>query len=207
MTATQPTEPARPTLAQLQWPVRTQRLTLRPATWNDLASTWEFRRRDDVAQWLTRAPSTLGEYRPLFLDRDSLAKSLVIELDGDVIGDLMLSVEDAWGQAEVATQGQGKQADLGWVLHPYFAGRGYATEAVCALLRVAFEDLGVRRVTANCFTANVASWRLMERVGMRRETHAIQDALHRDGQWLDSYVYALLDQEYRGAVSLAETRP
>ena len=44
----------------------------------------------------------------------------------------------------------------------------------------------MRRVTANCFTDNVASWRLMERVGMRRETHAIQDALHRSGQWLDS---------------------
>ena len=191
------TEPTRPTLTQLRWPVRTERLSLRPASWDDLATTWEFRRRDDVARWLTRAPATLSEYRPLFLDPASLAKSLVIELDGEVIGDLMLSVEDAWGQAEVADQGRGAQADLGWVLHPDHAGRGYATEAVRALLRVAFEDLGVRRITANCFTDNVASWRLMERVGMRRETHAIQDALHRSGRWLDSYIYALLDDEYR----------
>jgi hypothetical protein len=36
-------------------------------------------------------------HRPLFLDPASLAKSLVIELDGDVIGDLMLAVKDAWG--------------------------------------------------------------------------------------------------------------
>ena len=202
------TQPARPKLTQLRWPVRTERLSLRPATGDDLVTTWEFRRRDDVAQWLTRAPTCMAEYRPLFLDRDSLAKSLVIELDGNVIGDLMLSVEDAWGQAEVAHQGSGVQADLGWVLHPDHAGRGYATEAVRALLRVAFEDLGVRRVTANCFTDNVASWRLMERVGMRRETHAVQDALHRSGQWLDSYAYALLDHEYRRtAPQLVEARP
>ena len=190
------TEPTSRQLTQLRWPVHTERLSLRPATWNDLAPTWEFRSRDDVAQWLTRAPATVAEYRPLFLDRTSLAKSLVIELDGHVIGDLMLSVGDAWGQAEVADQARGAQADLGWVLHPDRAGHGYATEAVRELLRVAFEDLGVRRVTATCFTDNVASWRLMERVGMRRETHAIQDALHRSGQWLDSYVYALLDHEY-----------
>ena len=82
-------------------------------------------------------------------------------------------------------QGRGARAELGWVLHPDHAGRGYATEAVRALLRVAFEDLGVCRVTANCFTDNVASWRLMERVGMRLETNAIQETLHRSGQWLD----------------------
>lgn len=195
MTAT--TASIRPTLTHLRWPLRTERLSLRPASREDLAATWEFRRRDDVARWLTRAPATLSEYRPLFLDPASLGKSLVIELNGEVIGDLMLSVEDAWGQAEVADQGRGAQADLGWVLRPDHAGRGYATEALRELLRVAFEDLGVRRVTANCFTANVASWRLMERVGMRRETHAIRDALHRSGQWLDSYTYALLDHEYR----------
>jgi RimJ/RimL family protein N-acetyltransferase len=201
------TEPTRPQLAQLRWPVRTERLSLRPATWNDLAPTWEFRRRDDVAQWLTRAPATISEYRPLFLDRTSLAKSLVIELDGHVIGDLMLAVEDAWGQAEVAEEGRGAQADLGWVLHPDHGGRGYGTEAVRELLRIAFKDLGVRRVTANCFTDNVPSWRLMERVGMRRETHAVQDALHRSGQWMDSYVYALLDHEYiRTAIQPGQVR-
>ena len=180
------TEPIRPQLTQLRWPVRTERLALRPATWDDLLATWDFRRREDVAQWLTPAPATLSEYRPLFLDCESLAKSMVIELDGGVIGDLMLSVEYAWAQTEVSDQGRGARVELGWVLHPDHAGRGYATEAVRALLRVAFEDLGVCRVTANCFTDNVASWRLMERVGMRRETHAIQDALHRSGQWLDS---------------------
>lgn len=68
-------QPAGPTLRQLRLPVRTERLSLRPATWHDLVPTWEFRRRDDVAQWLTRAPATQVECRPPFMDRDSLRNS------------------------------------------------------------------------------------------------------------------------------------
>ena len=98
-----------------------------------------------------------------------------------MIGDFMVKREDAWAQAEVADLAQGAQAELGWVLDPAYTGHGYATEAVRELLRYCFEDLGVRRVVASCFLDNEASWRLMERVGMRRETHAVRDSLHRSG--------------------------
>lgn len=54
-------------------------------------------------------------------------------------------------------------------------------------------------MTAICFAGNEASRRLMERVGMRRELHAEADALHRSGEWLDTYGYALLHSEWRGA--------
>jgi RimJ/RimL family protein N-acetyltransferase len=180
------------------WPARTDRLTLRPATPDDLDATWAFRRLDDVSRWLTRAPTTIEEYRARFEDPDSLAKTLVVELDGQVIGDLMLKVEDAWAQAEIAEQARAVQAELGWVLHPDHAGHGYATEAVRALVRLCFEDLGLRRVTANCFAANDASRRLMERVGMRRELYTIRESLHRSGEWLDGMGYALLADEWRG---------
>lgn len=187
---------SRTPLDAISWPVRTARLTLRPATPADLEATWAFRRLDDVSRWLTRAPTGIEEYRTRFEDPDSLAVTLVIELDGHVIGDLMLEVKDAWAQAEVAQQGRGVQAELGWVLHPDHAGHGYATEAVRELIRLCFEDLGLRRVTAACFAANDASWRLMERVGMRREAYAVRDALHRSGEWLDGMEYAMLAEEW-----------
>ncbi|HET6693447.1 MAG TPA: hypothetical protein VFG97_04020 [Pedococcus sp.] len=53
----------------------------------------------------------------------------MVELDGRVVGDLMLRVEDARGQTEVAEQARGTQAELGWVLDPTFEWKGYATEA------------------------------------------------------------------------------
>ena len=61
-----------------------------------------------------------------------------------------------------------------------------------------FEDLGLRRVTAECFADNVASRRLMERVGMRQELHAVRDSLRRSGEWVDGMGYALLADEWRG---------
>ncbi len=172
---------------------------LRPATADDLDAVWAIRRLPEVGRWLTRAPETLEAFRPSFEDPESLAKTLVIERDGQVIGDLMLAIGDAWAQAEVADDAVGVQADLGWVLHPEHTGQGFAFEAVRELLRICFEDLGLRRVTAACFLANEASWRLMERLGMRREEHSLRDSLHRSGEWMDGLTYALLASEWQAA--------
>lgn len=194
-------------MAPPPWPVRTVRLSLRPATAADVGAVWEFRRLDSVGRWLTRAPSSVEEFREQFLDPDSLERTLIIERDGVVIGDLMLWVQDAWSQGEITDGARGVQANLGWVLHPEWAGQGYATEAVEELLRICFEDLGLRRVTADCFAANEASWRLMERVGMRREGHTVRDSLHRSGDWLDGYAYALLADEWRSETGSPGPRP
>jgi RimJ/RimL family protein N-acetyltransferase len=190
-------------LDAVAWPVQTPRLSLRPATAADLGPTWRYRRLAAVSRWLIRAPRTAEDYRLQFERPDSLAKTLVIELEGEVIGDLMVTVEDGWAQAEVLEQAQQVQAELGWVLDPGHGGHGYASEAVRELIRICFEDLGLRRVTANCFADNEASWRLMERVGMRREVHTVRESLHRSGRWLDGLGYALLADECKDASDTA----
>jgi RimJ/RimL family protein N-acetyltransferase len=184
-------------LAALTWPLHTDRLMVRPAATGDADATWQFRRREDVSCWLTRAAATRDEHRTWFESPDNLAKTLVIERGGAVIGDLMVKIEDAWAQAEIVEGARSVQAELGWVLHPEHAGHGFATEAIRELLRLCFKDLGLRRVTATCFAANDASWRLMERVGMRRESSTVRDSLHRSGEWLDCFGYALLADEWR----------
>jgi hypothetical protein len=70
----QPAEAAGNPLDAISWPVRTDRLTLRPATRDDLEGTWRFRRLDDVSRWLTRAPATLEAYRARFEYAASLAR-------------------------------------------------------------------------------------------------------------------------------------
>ena len=45
-------------------------------------------------------------------------------------------------------------------------------------------------------STNVPSYRLMERIGMRREAHAVKGALHPSGEWMDGYEYALLAEEW-----------
>ena len=183
------------TLDDLDWPVRTSRLSLRRATVDDLEATWSFRRLDPVARWVGSAPRSLEDYATSFPDR--IATTLVIELNGTVIGDLMIEVQDGWSQKEVADRARGSQAELGWTMHPDHGGHGYATEAVAELVRICFEGLGLRRVIAQCFSDNESSWRLMERLGMRREQHNVRESLHRELGWLDGYGYALLADEWR----------
>lgn len=193
-----PEDPETSVFDGLAWPRRTARLTLRPATAADIEAVWRIRRLEEVSRWLTAAPRTLEEHAARFGAK--LTRALVVERDGAVVGDLYLAVEDAWSQAEVADRARAVQAEIGWCLDPAVQGKGYATEAVDELLRICFEDLGLRRVVANCFADNVPSWRLMERVGMRREAYAVRESLHRSGAWLDGLGYALLVDEWRDRV-------
>jgi RimJ/RimL family protein N-acetyltransferase len=193
-------------IAALAWPRRTARLVLRPATRDDLPAVWEIRRQESVGRWLPRASPHLEEFVELMSDPDRLGKTLVIEHDGAIVGDLMLAPEDGWAQAEVIEQAKGVQAELGWCLDPAFGGRGLATEAVGELVRIAFEELGLRRLVAHCYAANEPSWRLMERLGMRREAHVVKESLHRSGAWMDGVSYGLLAEEWSGAASTTASR-
>jgi RimJ/RimL family protein N-acetyltransferase len=183
-------------IAALHWPRHTERLTLRPATTDDIKALWQIRRQESVGRWMTSASTDWDRFVEVVSTEDRMGKTLVMERDGVVIGDLMIAPEDPWAQAEVAHLAVGVQAEIGWCLDPAAEGQGYATEAVRELIRICFEELGLRRVIAICFAANEPSWRLMERVGMRREVYAVKESLHRSGEWMDGMSYALLAEEW-----------
>lgn len=120
--------------------------------------------------------------------------------NGSVIGDFLIHVHDGWGQggtdpALVAHQ----EAEIGWTVDPAYAGRGYASEVAQALVDLAFTRLAVRRVIANAFADNAPSIRIMEKIGMRRESFSLKDSLHKTRGWIDGVRYALLAEEYRGS--------
>ena len=180
---------------ELPWPVTTPRLRLRPAEPDDAAALWEYWRLAEVGRWLGWHPRDRADWHETFPSK--YLSMLVIEHEGRIVGDLMLRVADGWSQREVREQAEGVQAEIGWVLAPEYGGRGLATEAVEALLSICFEDLGLRRVEAGAFAANEPSWRLMERVGMRRESYSVKESLHRELGWIDGVLYAMLDEEWR----------
>jgi RimJ/RimL family protein N-acetyltransferase len=78
---------------------------------------------------------------------------------------------------------------IGYVLNRKFWGHGYATEAATALLDLGFGELGLHRVYATCDPANVASRRVLEKIGMRAEGHLREHRLVKD-RWRDSLLYA-----------------
>lgn len=92
------------------------------------------------------------------------------------------------------------EAELGYELNPTHWGQGYATEAASAMLRFAFVDLDLRRVVATCVAENVASTRVLERVGMRLEGRLRDDRWFK-GRWWDTLLYGVLAREWRAATA------
>lgn len=90
---------------------------------------------------------------------------------------------------------------VGYVFHPAHGGVGYATEATRAVVDHCFRAEGAHRVVARCDPRNAPSWRLLDRLGMRREGHERRCASFRGGadgapEWHDAYLYAVLAEEW-----------
>lgn len=93
---------------------------------------------------------------------------------------------------------------VGYVFDPRYGGVGYATEAARAVVDHCFRAEGAHRVVAGCDPRNERSWRLLERLGMRREGHERRCASFEDDAdgrpvWHDAYRYAVLAQEWVAA--------
>ena len=195
LTALHYPEPMPRTLNDLSWPRRTERLIVGRLTPGDADALWALKSDPELNRWTTRVYSSREEFRA---DWDALATThLMAHWEGQLAAYLMVKHQDAWSQTDVTEQARGQQVELGWVVAPWAQGRGVATELVREGLAIAF-DMGVHRVEAGCFAENTGSWKVMEKVGMRREIHTVRDCMHRDGQWHDGYGYAMLADEFRG---------
>lgn len=87
--------------------------------------------------------------------------------------------------------------EIGWVFNPRYYGHGYATEAARALRDYGFEVLGLHRIIATCQPENIASYHIMEKLGMRREAHFRQCIFRDNALWWDEFFYAILREEWR----------
>ena len=176
--------------------IETERLLLRPFEPGDLEAVHDIHRRPEMVRWLYEdAARTLEDDRPWLEGRirrvrfgltgDGLGFAAV--RDGAVIGDLSLTL----------TSAEHRQGEIGFLVHPDEQGRGYATEASEALLALAFDTFALHRVVGRLEARNVASARVLEKLGMRREAHLVENELVK-GEWQSELVYALL-RASRGA--------
>jgi RimJ/RimL family protein N-acetyltransferase len=173
-------------------------LSLRPPTSADHDPVLARRNPPEVTPRLLRTTVVSETFRRAWLESvgDPAQHTAVAVLDGVVVGTGSLDVRDGMGQLD-GDAWRGAEGLLGYLIDPAHAGRGYATDVARALLGLAFGELGLHRVTAGCFAANVASWRVMEKVGMRREQHGVRDSWHAELGWIDGYTYGMLAEEWR----------
>jgi RimJ/RimL family protein N-acetyltransferase len=177
------------------YPLQTQRLLLRPFAATDFDALLAIQSRADVARYLYWDPRTAAEVREtldakvrataIVAEGDSLSLAAVLREGDELIGDCTLR----WASAEH------RQAEIGFVFHPDHHGHGYATEAAAALLALAFEELRAHRVYGRLEARNSASARVLERLGMRKEAHLVENE-HIKGEWQSEVVYALLEREW-----------
>jgi RimJ/RimL family protein N-acetyltransferase len=173
-------------------PIETARLRLRPPEPEDLAPLHAIMSDEGVARWLYWGPRSVEEVSKA-LDRQvnqdrTRELALVAELKetGEMVGHLTLSL----GPPEH------KQAEIGFMFHPAHQGHGYATEASREVVRLAFETYGLHRLFGRLEVRNTASARVLEKLGMRKEAHLIENEWVK-GEWQSEAVYALLAREWR----------
>jgi len=178
-------------------PFYTERLILREFRKSDLEAIHEYGSDPEVSRFMDWGPNTLAQSREVlerFLERQSAAPphelNLAVEVaaEGRMIGSVRLDLKDTVNRT----------ADLGYSIHRDYWGRGLVTEACQELLQIAFGDMRLHRVWATCDARNVGSYRVMEKVGMRREGVLRKGTLRKDG-WRDTLLYAILAEEWRGA--------
>ena len=96
----------------------------------------------------------------------------------------------------LAASHEHRRASSATSLHPDHQGKGYMTEACRPMLELGFTCFGMRRIFGRLEPRNPASARVLERLGMRKEAHLVENEWLR-GEWQSEAIYALLAREWR----------
>lgn len=102
------------------------------------------------------------------------------------------------GRSRIHLDYETDTAMIGWLLLKKEWGKGYASEMTRALIDYSFDVLNVHRVCALCHPENIASWKALEKCGMRREAYYRQKCRYvKHGKiiWEDELEYAVLKTE------------
>jgi RimJ/RimL family protein N-acetyltransferase len=176
--------------------LETTRLILRHFTDADLVPFMAYRNDPDVARYQGWEGISEAEAHA-FIEEQKLVQpgvpgqwfqiAIALKETGVLAGDCALKIDEH----------DERQAEIGYTLARAYQGKGIAAEAVSRVLDYAFRTLELHRVIAITDCENAASIALLERLGMRREGHFIQNVWFK-GKWADEYLYAILQDEWLG---------
>ena len=173
--------------------IQTPRLIIRPFQEQDCDSLFEYLSDPGIYKYEPSEPITLDEARKLTLERSRSMIFWAVELRDTqkMVGHLYFQQTEP---QEFLTW------ELGYIFNPRYQNKGYATESAAALIRYGFDHWGIHRVMAHCNPENIASWRVLEKIGMQREGYFRSNAFFKtlaDGWrvWVDTFEYAILKQD------------
>ena len=176
-------------------PLTTDRLILREFTRSDWKAVHEYASDPDVVRYMTWGPNSKEDshffiQRVISYQEENPRRNhefaVILKAEDRLIGSCGLYVSNPDHQ----------EAWIGYCFNRHFWGKGYATEAIKALLEFGFSKLGLHRIFATTQPDNVASAHVLGKVGMRREGH-LRQHLCVKGKWRDSFLYAVLDGQWK----------
>ncbi len=175
--------------------LKTERLTIRDSTEADWQSIVERTTQESVVRFMTWDVTTYAEQTKvvawireqgvLTLTTPDKHLEFAVEKDEIVIGNIGFK-----RPSEVD-----EPAEIGWSFSPEYWRQGYATEASAALMDWCFRNFELHRFISVCDARNTSSYKLMERLGMRREAHHLKSRFNK-GEWVDDFIYAVLKDEW-----------
>jgi ribosomal-protein-alanine N-acetyltransferase len=112
--------------------------------------------------------------------------AVCLKQDGKPIGNVSLQLN--WEDI--------REWEIGWVLHPNFWKRGYATEAVKSLIGHAFNSLNAHRVVAYANAENIQSEQVMIRAGMLKDG-VLRETRYCNQQWCNEIIYSSLEKDWQ----------
>lgn len=176
-------------------PLRTDRLVLRGFEPGDLEPLLAIHSDPDSVRYVPFPPRDRAGTQAVLVrkqrgtglraDGDLLELAVVLAEDGTLVGDVLLALRSLEHQT----------LEVGYLFSPRHSGQGYATEAVRALLDLAFGPLGARRVVARVDVRNTASRALLTRLGAREEAHLVENEWVK-GELTSEVDYAVLAREW-----------
>jgi ribosomal-protein-alanine N-acetyltransferase len=182
------------------------RIVLREIGLADAEAIQTYAANPDVVQHMVWGPNTPQQTHDFCAERATHHKhpkrtiyelAITVKPSSIAVGAIGLRVKSV----------ENREADLGYVLHPAYWGKGYATEAAARLLEFGFEELELHRIYATAAPENSASLRVLARLGMTMEGRLRQNLLIRGG-YRDSVLLAILRDEWRHAKrSVEATQP
>ncbi|HEX5379378.1 MAG TPA: GNAT family N-acetyltransferase [Phenylobacterium sp.] len=180
------------------FPLETERLRLRPFRPEDRDDVHAYGSDPMVSRYMVWGPNSEAD-TDVFLGKAIEAQSrwprhdvsLAMELKatGQMIGSIRLWVVDA----------EQRTAEIGYCLARPQWRRGLTSEAALAMMTAGFDILGLHRIVATCDRRNRGSWRVMRKLGMRREGLLRRERMVK-GAWRDTYLYALTEEDWAARI-------
>ena len=173
----------------------TKRLVLREFAEDDANSVLEYHSIPEFSRyypWTDRTIDDEIEFVGMFIGwqqeqpRTKFQLAAVLKESGELIGSCGLRME----------RSDSTEGEIGYGMSPTYWGKGYATEAASEMVRLGFEEFGLHRISAQCIADNVASVRVLEKVGLLEEGRR-REAEWMKGRWWDTLVFGILEKEWR----------